>query len=191
MNNTLKREQLLKQAISGELLFLRLLEPNDFEALHSAASNPKIWEQHPQKDRYKREIFQKFFDSALESVAAYAIIDNATEKVIGSTRYYSLTQHEQEAYAPYVPRIEDSICIGYTFLQTEYWGGKYNKELKEIMIRHACSLYSSIIFQVGVDNKRSRIAVERLGATLLPYKDELANEDNSRTEHVIYRLDCH
>ncbi|WP_315814835.1 hypothetical protein [Paraflavitalea speifideaquila] len=30
------------------------LEATDFEALYAVASDPKIWEQHPNKERWKK-----------------------------------------------------------------------------------------------------------------------------------------
>jgi len=56
----------LQPTLKGELIDLRPLRPGDFEDLFSAANDPLIWEQHPESDRYQRDVFQKFFDGALE-----------------------------------------------------------------------------------------------------------------------------
>ena len=61
----------LQPTLKGDLIDLRPLRPDDFDELLSAASDPLIWEQHPECDRYKREVFQKFFDGALESKGAF------------------------------------------------------------------------------------------------------------------------
>jgi hypothetical protein len=37
------------------------LTANDFDALYAVASNPLLWEQHPEADRWKRSKFQRFF----------------------------------------------------------------------------------------------------------------------------------
>ena len=34
------------------------LADSDFEELYLCASDPLIWEQHPNPDRYKKEVFQ-------------------------------------------------------------------------------------------------------------------------------------
>ena len=50
-----------KPTLTGSLLHLRPLREEDYSALHLAASDPLIWELHPQKDRYKAEVFRNFF----------------------------------------------------------------------------------------------------------------------------------
>ena len=72
----------LQPTLKGELIDLRPLRPGDFEDLFSAASDPLIWEQHPEFDRYKREVFQTFFDGGLESKGAFAIIDKIGFEII-------------------------------------------------------------------------------------------------------------
>ncbi len=57
----------LQPVLKGELLELRPLRPEDFAELYSVASDPLIWEQHPNNDRYKEEVFREFFREALES----------------------------------------------------------------------------------------------------------------------------
>ncbi|MBV9144603.1 MAG: GNAT family N-acetyltransferase, partial [Acidobacteria bacterium] len=115
----------LQPTLLGELLELRPLRPEDFDALFAAASDPRIWEQHPESDRYKREVFAKFFSSAIESKGAFAIIERKSGRIIGSSRYWNLKLAESQ------------VEIGWTFLAREFWGGKYNGELKRLMLEHA------------------------------------------------------
>src|SRR3954462_13861236 len=112
----------LQPTLRGELLELRPLRQEDFDAVFAAASDPLIWEQHPERDRYKREVFQKFFDSAMESGGAFAVIEQKTGKVIGSSRYCNMTPDGSE------------LEIGWTFLERKFWGGEYNREMKRLMI---------------------------------------------------------
>jgi len=65
--------------LKGEILQLRPLDAVDFEELFAVASNPKVWEQHPRWDRYKEEVFQPFFEAALESGGALVALDPKTE----------------------------------------------------------------------------------------------------------------
>ena len=51
----------LQPTLENENVKLVPLQETDFERLYDVASDPLIWEQHPNKDRYKREIFQTFF----------------------------------------------------------------------------------------------------------------------------------
>jgi len=57
----------LQPTLKGTLIDLRPLRSDDCDALFDAASDPLIWEQHPERDRYKREVFQTFFDGAIAS----------------------------------------------------------------------------------------------------------------------------
>ena len=71
--------------LQGPRLRLRPLRREDYEAVYLAASDPKIWEVHPDPLRYTRERFQAFFDSGIECGGALVIEDAG--KIIGSSRY--------------------------------------------------------------------------------------------------------
>ena len=137
------------------------LQCNDFERLFEVASDPLIWEQHPSKDRYKREGFETFFKGAIESGGAFLVLDNQTDKVIGSSRFYD---HNEKG---------SSVLIGYTFFARDHWGSVYNPALKKLMLDHAFQFVDSVIFHIGASNVRSQKAIERLGAVKI---DELQIE---------------
>jgi RimJ/RimL family protein N-acetyltransferase len=138
--------------LKGEILQLRPLDAVDFEELFAVASNPKVWEQHPRWDRYKEEVFQPFFEAALESGGALVALDPKTEKIIGSSRFLG--------YDPEASEVE----IGFTFLGTDYWGETYNGEMKSLMLNHAFQWVDSVVFLVGPTNLRSQKSVEKIGA---------------------------
>jgi RimJ/RimL family protein N-acetyltransferase len=48
-------------------------------------------------------------------------------------------------------------------LARNYWGGRYNRELKELMLAHAFKFVQNVIFYVGENNIRSRKATEKIG----------------------------
>jgi hypothetical protein len=58
----------------------------DFEALFQAASDPLMWEQHPERDGCKREVFQRFFDGAIACGSAFAVVNLKSGNIIGSSR---------------------------------------------------------------------------------------------------------
>src|SRR5256885_16468333 len=111
----------LQPTLTGQLLHLRPLTPADFDALFSVGSDPLIWEQHPNSDRYKKEVFQTFFRDALDSRGALIAIDNKTEHVIGSSRFHAHDEKKSE------------IEIGWTFLARSHWVGLYNPEMNHLM----------------------------------------------------------
>ena len=141
----------LQPKLKGELIELCPLRPEDWSDLFSVASDALIWEQHPESDRYKEDVFKVFFREALESRGAFVIIAKKSQQIIGSTRFYD--------YAPEKSEIE----IGWTFLARRYWGGRYNRELKQLMLAHAFKFVASVVFYVGQDNIRSQKAMERIG----------------------------
>ncbi|HSF45139.1 MAG TPA: GNAT family N-acetyltransferase [Chitinophagaceae bacterium] len=145
--------------LRNSLVILTPLTANDFEALYAVASDPLVWEQHPNPDRYKPEIFSNYFQGAIESGGAFLIKNAETEEVIGCTRFYDHTPELKE------------VKIGYTFFGRSSWGKGFNRATKELMIRHAFQTVHTIIFHVGVNNHRSRRAMEKLGATMEGYED--------------------
>jgi N-acetyltransferase len=142
----------LQPHLKGELLKLRPLARGDWDELFAVASDPLIWEQHPERDRHKEEVFRVFFKEALESGGAFVIIDRKTQHIIGSTRFYGYDPEKSE------------IEIGWTFLSRKYWGGRFNAEMKRLLLNHAFKFVESVVFFVGEDNVRSQKAMEKVGA---------------------------
>jgi len=138
--------------LKGELTELRPLAPDDWADLFAVASDPLIWEQHPESDRHEEEVFRDFFKGALESGGAFVVIDRKTQRIVGSTRFHG--------YEPEKSEIE----IGWTFLARKYWGGRYNREMKQLMLAHAFQFVENVVFYVGENNVRSRKATEKIGA---------------------------
>src|SRR4051794_466356 len=139
----------LQPTLRGDLLHLRPLTPADFDNLYAVAPDPLIWEQHPHFDRYKKDVFEKFFADALESRGAFAVIDNQTSKIIGSSRFANLDEQKSE------------IEIGWTFLARSHWGGRYNREMKRLMVDHALRFVRTVVFLVGPKNFRSQRALAK------------------------------
>lgn len=142
----------LQPILKGELIELRPLAPEDWDELFAVASDSLIWEQHPEPDRYKEGVFRVFFKEALESGGAFVIIDRKTQHIMGSTRFYGYDPEKSE------------IEIGWTFLARKYWGGRYNMEMKRLLLNHAFKFVESVVFFVGVENVRSQKAMEKVGA---------------------------
>jgi RimJ/RimL family protein N-acetyltransferase len=166
----------LQPRIRNRLVRLEPLEPDDFDALYAVASDPLIWEQHPNKNRYQREVFEVFFRGALESGGAFCVIDDATGELIGSSRYYDLDETRR------------TVSVGYTFIARNTWGRQYNRALKTLMLEHAFRFVDRVIFQVGAANLRSRKAMEKLGAICVGEAD-VAYHGEPSTRNVIYVID--
>lgn len=161
----------LQPTIVGEAITLRPLAERDFTDLFTAAADPLIWAQHPDRARGTQEGFKRFFDGALQSRSCLVAIDVPRQLLIGCSRYSNYTPGER-------------IMIGYTFLARSHWGGAANAEVKRLMLRHAFTDVQEVIFSVAQHNLRSRRAVEKLGAELIGAE----NESRWGQIHVIYRL---
>lgn len=164
----------LQPTLQGELVRLRPLRQEDWDDLYAVACDPLIWEQHPAKDRYKEEVFRGFFREAVESRGTLVAIDLQGSKddkdecgpVIGSSRFYGYDPEKSE------------IEIGWTFLARSRWGGQYNGEMKQLMLRHAFRFVDNVVFLVGPQNLRSQRAMEKIGGVL------------AGTRRNAYGLDC-
>ena len=162
----------LQPTLEGESLRLRPLRADDWEALFAVASDPLIWEQHPASDRYQEQVFREFFREAMECGGALVVIDRATGRIIGSSRYIGYDPDRSE------------IEIGYTFLARPYWGGPPNREMKDLMLRHAFRFVRHVVFLVGPNNIRSQKAMEKIGGVKVEPRMKLGRVN------VVYQIDA-
>lgn len=158
----------------GELIELRPATAADRAALYAVARDPAIWGQHPMHDRWREPVFGAFFDAGLASGGMLVAIDRADGRIIGSSRY------DLDRARP------DEVEIGWTFLARSHWGGRYNGEMKRLMLDHAFTTVARAIFLIGEDNIRSRRAVERIGGRLT---DRTYRSAPDAPLHVIYAID--
>ncbi len=87
----------------------------------------------------------------MASKGALVVIDLKNLKIVGTSRYYDFDP------------ANFSVVIGYTFLTREYWGGKYNWDLKKLMVNYALSFVKTTYFHVGLGNIRSQKAMLKIG----------------------------
>lgn len=128
------------------------LTEKDFEKLYGVASDPKVWQNHPNKNRYQLPVFRNFFEGALQSGGAYYIIDKKGGEIAGSSRFYDYNENE------------NSIFIGYTFFGTDFWGTGLNFAVKKLMLDYIFQYVGLVKFHVGAENFRSIKAMEKLNA---------------------------
>jgi RimJ/RimL family protein N-acetyltransferase len=152
--------------LKGNAVELRPLRSQDFHDLYAVASDPLIWEQHPARDRYQEGVFKAFFQEAMESGGALLAIDRQSGRVIGASRFHGYSQEKSE------------IEIGWTFLARSHWGGRYNEEMKRLMLRHAFRVVNNVMFLVGPQNVRSQRAVEKIGAIRVGSRCDAGGRDS-------------
>lgn len=132
-------------------LVLRPLVAGDRAGLRAAASDPKIWEQHPAKARWRAEVFAPYFDFLLSTEQTLAF--ELAGQIIGCSRFYP------------VPNEPGDWGIGFTFLTRAHWGGQMNGRIKALMIDHLLAARRRAFFHIGPDNIRSQKATAKLGAS--------------------------
>lgn len=140
--------------LKGKLVEVRPLRADDHADLYAVASDPLIWEQHPDKTRHQEAGFAAFFRESLASGGALLVTDSAIQRAIGSSRFLGDVEDNSE------------VEIGWTFLARSHWGGAYNGELKQLMMCHAFRFVDSVVFFVSPENIRSQQAVSKIGGLL-------------------------
>ena len=162
--------------LQDEKVILRPLMAGDLDALYAVASDPLIWAQHPNPDRYKREVFKVFFEGAIASEGAFLILDASTGEPVGSSRYYDHLPAQRE------------VKIGYTFFARKCWGQGFNTAAKRLMTQHAFQWVDRIIFHIGANNLRSQMAIGRIGANKIGEED-VAYYCEATKRNFVYALD--
>jgi RimJ/RimL family protein N-acetyltransferase len=138
--------------LQNDVVRLLPLQEGDFEELYDVASDPLVWEQHPNPLRYQRAVFETYFEGALQSGGAFLVRDVKTNAVVGSSRFYDYNA------------AESSLLIGYTFIGRSFWGKGFNKHLKHLMLDYAFQYVDKVYFHIGAFNIRSQKAIEKIGA---------------------------
>lgn len=103
-------------------------------------------------------------------------MENASEKIIGSSRYYEWNPHSRE------------VALGFTFLARSHWGGATNREMKKLMLDHAFKWARVAWFHVGKNNRRSRGAMGKIGGVLSHKGGRELN--GVMHEYVYYKIDA-
>jgi len=155
----------LQPTLKGALVELRPLRPNDADALYAVASDPLIWDQHP-APRYQPEVFSTFFRESLASRGALTVLDGQDGRIIGSSRFHGYNEPASE------------VEIGWTFLARSHWGGKYNREMKQLMLRHAFQFVRRVVFLIAPANLRSQKAIEKLGGVRVGRRPDASGRDS-------------
>lgn len=128
----------------------------------------------------KRALERIFADRILDpSVMAFAVIDEATGTVAGTTSLYDL--------APEQSRVE----LGMTFFGRNYWGRNVNAASKLALLTFAFEQLSvqRVTLRCDVRNVRSAAAIVKLGATLEGVlRSYRRGHDGTRVDSCIYSL---
>mgnify|MGYP001256967969 CR=1 FL=1 len=159
-------EKLHIKILENEIVKLRQTKKDDFDKLFKLGGKKEIWEQHSDKDRYKKSIFLKYFNQGLKNeFGSLTIISKNDGKIAGWTRLYDFDEKKP------------TVKIGFTFLGKCYWGSNINYNSKKLILNHLFSFLDLVCFDIFEENIRSQKAVKKLGG--------LYNEKRENKHHYI------
>ncbi len=165
----------LQPTLEGPRVTVRPMIAEDWEHMYAIAVDPLLWEQHPAKNRYEEVQFREYFEAAMASKSAFTFIEKENGSIIGSSRHHGYDSDKRE------------IEISWSFLGRDYWGGHYNGEIKQLMLKHAFTFVETGVFWVGADNLRSRKAVEKIGGKLRDGIQQRSHGDEL-FDYVVYEI---
>ena len=138
------------------------LEPLGFEHsrdLYAAGADDSIWRYLPRPGFAGFEDAEEWVRQCLAEVSrggrvAFAVVDLATGRAIGSTSYLD------------IDRTHRTLEIGWTWYGTAWQRTGVNTECKYLLMRHAFEEQSArrVCLKTDSRNERSRRAILRLGA---------------------------
>jgi len=144
--------------IEGQLVRLEPLAKAHLEGLARVGLDEELWRWIPVPVRTVEEL-AGYIDTALEEHARgvslpFALIEKATGRAIGSTRYGN------------IDRTHYRVEIGWTWVAREWQRSAVNTEAKYLLLRHAFETLRCIRVELKTDslNEKSRAAILRIGA---------------------------
>ncbi len=130
------------------------------EDLFEVGQDETIWPYMSRPPLKSVEDTRAWIDQALEVAATdtqipFAIIERASGKAIGSTRYMDIRRNDRGL-----------LEIGWTWIGAAFQRTAMNTECKYLLLRHAFEDLGAVRVQLKTDlrNARSQRATERLGA---------------------------
>jgi N-acetyltransferase len=145
--------------LEGRHVRLEPLAPEHAAGLAEVGLDAELWKWIPTPVRTPEEMsgyVQTALDEQLKgSALPFVLIERATGRVIGSTRYGNI---DRDHY-----RVE----IGWTWVARQWQRTAINTEAKYLLLRHAFESLKCIRVELKTDslNERSRAAILRVGAT--------------------------
>ena len=114
----------------------------------------KLWFANVPRPEQMKDYIQAAIQDAKNGNIAYAVRNNHTNKIVGTTRYYKVDEANRR------------VMIGYTWYANSVRRTPVNTECKLLLLREIFESYDAIAveFRTHSENTASRNAIERLGA---------------------------
>ncbi|HEY8941492.1 MAG TPA: GNAT family protein [Cellvibrio sp.] len=149
---------LYQTTLTGKIVTLIPLKREHTDALLEASSDGELWKlwytSAPNSKTINAYLDKAFNDQDAGVALLFAVVDNATQKIIGTTRYCN------------ADNLNHRVEIGYTWYAKSYQRTGVNTECKYLLLTHAFETLNSIAveFRTHWHNQASRTAIARLGA---------------------------
>jgi len=144
--------------LEGAHVRLEPLAKTHLTGLVEVGLDEELWLWIPTPVRTQQEM-AAYIETALDEQAQgvalpFAIVEKATGRAIGSTRYGN------------IDRTHRRVEIGWTWVAREWQRTAMNTEAKYVLLRHAFETLGCMRVELKTDslNERSRAAILRLGA---------------------------
>lgn len=150
--------EILPVTLEGQHTRLEPLTLAHQEALIAAAKDGELWNSIvtivPTRDTVAEYVEAALSAQAQGSELPFAIIQKATGRVVGTTRFYFIQPHQRNA------------AIGYTWVSASAQRTAVNTEAKLLLLKHAFENWGCVRIEFITDvlNEQSRAAILRLGA---------------------------
>jgi RimJ/RimL family protein N-acetyltransferase len=138
---------------------LQLLTLEHVQDLYSIVeNNPPLWTYMPRKMVCEGDMKEMVEETVMKykqgAVLPFVVIDQQTNKIVGSTRLYDISMEYK------------TLELGYTFYDQSVQRTSVNTECKYLLLKHAFESLQMIRVQIKTDlrNKKAQKAIERLGA---------------------------
>ena len=170
-------------ALENDLIMLRLMELSDVDEIYEVATDERIWEHIAYALSTKEEV-EKYVHSQVrlnesEERFVLVIIDQVTNKIIGSTSIYEISK-------------EHSRCeIGSTWLTPSYWRTAVNTNCKYLLLQHVFETLELERVQLKTDNLniRSQNAIMRIGAKFEGrLRSHMRRKDGTMRDTMLYSI---
>jgi RimJ/RimL family protein N-acetyltransferase len=149
--------QLSAVVLAGDFVTLHPLEAKHISALRLAVLDGELWKiwyaKVPSPDEMESYVAHAISESQRGNLA-FAVTNNATGKVVGTTRFYNVEPQHRRG------------MLGYTWYSRSVQGTKINAECKYLLLQHFFERHSAnaVEFRTHFFNQPSRRAIEKLGA---------------------------
>src|SRR5579875_203947 len=181
MAETIASEMIVAPAVLlGEHVQLEPMLAAHKAALAEVGLDEDLWKWSPVPVRTREEM-DAYVDAALQQQARgeslpFTIVERATSKVIGSTRFAN------------IERVHRRVEIGWSWIALPWQRTAVNTECKYLLLRHAFEALGCIRVELKTDslNERSRAAILRIGAKQEGLFRNHMITSSGRIRHSIY-----